>query len=303
MKARNLYAGGAVDRAAHRRNDADWIEAQLHHAETRILPVWRNQNLILATDPPAAGRVSLKTLGAARPAETAAAFLGLFEAVPHFAVDVSHLDDPADLASAAGAQFADLRELGPLLDPAEAGLLAYARGLLYWHRHHAHCGACGARTASAEAGHMRRCQNQACGAEHFPRTDPAVITLVTAGDACLLGRQASWPEGMYSTLAGFVEPGESLEDAVAREVFEETGVRVTRIRYIASQPWPFPASLMLGFRAEAEPGAAIAPTLDELEAVRWFTRTDLANRKAIGMRLPYRGAIARAMIEGWLETG
>ncbi|MGB1547090.1 MAG: NAD(+) diphosphatase [Alphaproteobacteria bacterium] len=303
MRMRNLYTGSILDRAAHRRSDADWIATQFRRPETRIVPVWRNANLIRVSESPAAGLVSFEAIAASVGEETVAAFLGFFETTPYFAVDLSHLDDPAGLAEAAEGRFADLREHGPLLDPEEAGLLAYARGLLYWHRHHRYCGACGGPTESAEAGHMRRCRNQACGAEHFPRTDPAVITLVTRGDACLLGRQASWPKGMYSTLAGFVEPGESLEDTVAREVFEETGVKVTNVRYVSSQPWPFPASLMIGFRAEAEAAAAIAPQLDELEDVRWFTREELENRKAIGMRLPYRGAIARAMIEAWLEKG
>ncbi len=301
MTGPNLYAGSAIDRAAHRRRDKDWIEAQFLREDSRILPVWRNESLIHLAEPPAAGLVSHKTVLARMEKETVAAFLGLFEAVPYFAVDVSHLDDPAGFAAAADARFADLRELGPLLGHAEAGLLAYARGLVYWHRRHGYCGACGSRTESAEAGHMRRCLDGTCGAEHFPRTDPAVITLVTKGDTCLLGRQASWPKGMYLTLAGFVEPGESLEDAVAREVLEETGVQVFRIRYVSSQPWPFPASLMIGFRAEAEEGSAIAPRIDELEDVQWFTRAELKDRKRINVRLPYRGAIARGMIEGWIK--
>lgn len=301
MTGPNLYAGNAIDRAAHRRGDPDWIEAQFLRPDSRILPVWRSESLIQVAEPPAAGLVSHQTVLARMEKGTVAAFLGLFEAVPYFAVDVSHLDDPAGFAAAADARFADLRELGPLLGPEEAGLLAYARGLVYWHQRHGYCGSCGGGTESAEAGHMRRCLDGICGAEHFPRTDPAVITLVTKGDACLLGRQASWPEGMHSTLAGFVEPGESLEDAVAREVLEETGVGVSNVRYVSSQPWPFPASLMIGFRAEAGERSEIAPRIDELENVQWFTRAELKDRKRIHLRLPYRGAIARGMIEGWLE--
>ncbi len=307
MKHRILYTAAGLDRAAVRRSDATWIAEQLRRPETRVLSVWRNESLILATEPPAAGWLSPAAAAGALPGildePAIVAFLGLLDGIAHFAVDVSHLDDAPSLAEAGEARFADLRAMGPLLPPAEAGLLAYARGLLHWHRRHGFCGVCGERTAIAEAGHVRRCRNRACGAEHFPRTDPAVITLVTGGDACLLGRQKTWPEGMYSTLAGFVEPGESLEDAVAREVFEETGVRASNVRYFASQPWPFPASLMIGFRAEAEAGAAIDSRLDELEDVRWFTRAGLRDREKTGHRLPYRGAIARRMIEDWLEEG
>ena len=309
MAKPNLYAAAAIDRAAHLRNDAAWIEAKRHHPETRILPVWRNQNLIVKGDPPLAGSLSPQEFsspdaqGAPAPAPTTVAFLGFFEDTPHFAMDVSHLDDPAPLAEKVGGHFDDLRNFGPLLAHNDAGLLAYARGLLYWHRHHGHCAVCGTITEIAEAGHMRRCPAEACRAEHFPRTDPAIITLVTNATACLLGRQKSWPKGMYSTLAGFVEPGESLEDTVAREVFEETGIQVTDIHYQSSQPWPFPASLMLGFRAVAAPGQTIAPMVDELEDVRWFSREDLRGRKQTGFHLPYRGAIARALIEAWLEEG
>jgi len=300
MTGPNLYAGSAIDRAAHRRSDADWIEAQFHHSEARILPVWRNESLIQAVEPPAASLVSSSSVLASMEKETIVAFLGLFEAIPYFAVDVSHLDDPVGFAEAAKARFADLRELGPLLCPEEAGILAYARGLVYWHQHYGYCTLCGSKTESAEAGHMRRCLDGACGAEHFPRTDPAVITLVTNGNACLLGRQASWPKGMYSALAGFVEPGESLEGAVSREILEETGVGVSHIQYISSQPWPFPASLMIGFRAEARGGSTIVPRIDELEDAQWFTRSILKNLKQTPLRLPYRGAIARNMIEDWL---
>jgi len=307
MEKTHLYAASALDRAAHLRGEAAWIAARLAHPKTRFLPVWRNRSLVLETDPPRAARFLPESLVQAlltRPDGTAAplAFLGLFEEGAHFALDISHLDEPAPLAEKIGARFDDLRGLGPLLSPDDAGLLAYARGLLYWHRQHGHCGVCGARTESAEAGHMRRCTAEACGTEHFPRTDPAVITLVTSGKVCLLGRQKSWPEGMYSTLAGFVEPGESLEDTVVREVFEETGIHVTDVRYQSSQPWPFPASLMIGFRAQAAAGQTIAPMVDELEDVRWFSREELTDRKESGLRLPYRGAISRRLIEDWMET-
>lgn len=300
MVRTNLYAATAIDRAAHLRGDAAWIATARHHPETRILPVWRNQSLALNTKPLTAGRLGPQALPDL--ADATFAFLGLFEGAPHFALDVSHLENPARVAEKADGHWAELRDLGPLLTPDEAGLLAYARGLLYWHRHHGFCAVCGNPTAMAEGGHMRRCLSETCGTEHFPRTDPAVITLVTSDDVCLLGRQKAWPQGMYSTLAGFVEPGENLEDTVAREVLEETGIQVTDIRYLSSQPWPFPASLMLGFRAWAAPGQTIAPRVDELEDARWFSREDLENRKQTGLRLPYRGAISRYLIEDWMDA-
>src|SRR5262249_4560440 len=153
-------------------------------------------------------------------------------------------------------------------------LLAYARGLMHWHARHGFCGVCGSRTESASAGHVRKCTNPDCGASHFPRTDPAVIMLVHDGDKALLGRQKVWPQGMYSTLAGFVEPGESLEETVRREVYEETGIAVGEVVYHSSQPWPFPASLMIGFHAEAR-SRTINRVDSELEDAGWFSRAEL----------------------------
>src|SRR5262249_49094954 len=155
------------------------------------------------------------------------------------------------LALADEVEFTDLRRVGPLLERFEGSLLAYARGITYWHQRHRFCGVCGAPTRSRDAGHVRVCLNETCKTQHFPRTDPAVIMLVHDGDRCLLGRQSVWPTGMHSTLAGFVEPGESLEEAVAREVREETAIEVTDVAYHSSQPWPFPSSVMLGFHARA----------------------------------------------------
>ena len=177
---------------------------------------------------------------------------------------------------------------------AEGGLAAYLMALLDWHRRHRFCANCGASTRIAQAGHSRRCPR--CGASHFPRTDPVVIMLVTDGDRALLGRQATWPPGRYSALAGFVEPGESLEEAVAREVLEESGVEVRDVRYRSSQPWPFPASLMLAFTSTWAAGEP-AVRDGELEDVRWFSRDDLRGGSVL---LPPRQAIARSLVDEWL---
>jgi NAD+ diphosphatase len=205
-----------------------------------------------------------------------------------------------------------LREAAARLSRADGGLAAYAAALLNWHRRHRFCANCGRPTELSEGGLVRSCP--ACGAEHHPRTDPVVIMLVTDGDRLLLGRQAAWPTGRYSALAGFVEPGESLEEAVAREVREEAGVTVGRPRYVASQPWPFPASLMLGFSAPWQGGA---PEIgdDELQDVRWFARAEIADAAAEDddanwgtpgdaggpLKLPPRLAIARRLVEDWLS--
>ncbi len=194
-----------------------------------------------------------------------------------------------------------MRRVGPLLPRHEGALLAYARGIAYWHERHRFCGVCGAPTQSAEGGHVRRCTGPACGTTHFPRTDPAVIMLVHDGERCLLGRKPGWPAGMHSTLAGFVEPGESLEEAVAREVFEEAGIRVDDVTYHSSQPWPFPASLMLGFHARART-LEITVDPEELEHAAWFERSFLLARQDDDtLRLPRRDFIARRLVEDWLR--
>lgn len=248
----------------------------------------------------------------AGPAGETATFLGLDDGRPVFARPAARDSDaePASLTELRGAALA--------LDAAEAGLFAYAAAMLHWERTHRYCGSCGLPTAVAEAGHVRRCAN---GHSWHPRTDPVVIMLVVdrSGDRILLGRQPSWPAGRFSALAGFVEPGEGLEAAVAREVAEEAGVTVAAVRYVASQPWPFPANLMLGFEAEWAGGEARVND-HELESVRWCSRAEVAAAAeddvaweregsaqpapaADGLLLPPRLAIARHLIEGWLARG
>src|SRR6202011_2418870 len=198
--------------------------------------------------------------------------LGRFGDTNYFTYEIESLEPPLLLP---GTRFEDLRVVASVLPIDEAGLLGYARAIVSWRRRHRFCGTCGARTVSAKSGHVLVCSDPRRRYEQFPRIDPAIIVLVSDGERALLGRQASWPVGRYSTIAGFVEPGESLEDAVAREVLEETGVQVDTIEYHSSQPWPFPASLMLGFTARA-----VTHTVhlrdEELEDARWFTRAELA---------------------------
>ncbi len=314
---RNFFAPRTLDRAAHRRKDAAWIAARMADPTSFLVPVWRSRNLIdpgdgepgmAVTDPPAAILLPASENRAALERSEETVFLGLDGDAAYFAIDLSGGEEPEveTLTGVAGARpvFSDLRFAGPLLDKHHGNLLAYARGMLTWHRRHRFCGACGTPTETRDTGHLRVCPNPDCAQHQFPRTDPAVIMLVTHGDRCLLGRQAVWPEGMHSTLAGFVEPGETLEAAVAREVFEEAGVRVADVRYHSSQPWPFPTSLMLGFFATALDDT-IALNDQELEAAAWFDRATIeaAARGEAGITLPRPVSIARRLVEAWLEQG
>jgi len=303
MRPPNFYAANGLDRAGHRRRDPAWLAERLAHPESRFVAVWRSQSLIegLSGGAPEAVLLRREALVAV---EGEPILLGLREERAFFALDLSAREAPLEAIRSPREppiEFADLRRVGPLLARPDGALLAYARGIVHWHGRHRFCGVCGSPTRSEEGGHVRRCTDSACNAQHFPRTDPAVIMLVTDGDRALLGRQKIWPKGQHSTLAGFVEPGESLEEAVAREVKEETGIVVEDVAYHSSQPWPFPSSIMLGFTARA---ATTEIDLDpeELESARWFERAYiLAHPEDNEFRLPRRDSIARRLIEDWLK--
>lgn len=262
------YNGLTLDRAPDRRADPDWITAQRAHPASRVIAFWQD-----------------KLLPDARPTpDTDAVFLGLDGDTPVFAADLPHpAGDPQDL-----------RALVAALDPAEAATLAYARGILHWQRNQRHCGACGGRTEARDGGHVRHCRG--CGKLLFPRIEPAVIVLVTFGDRCLLARHAGAAPTAYSTLAGFVEVGENLESAVHREVREEAGVTLAEVHYQASQAWPFPAGLMIGYRAvAASPDIAVDHT--ELDDARWFTRDEVHALRDTAQRTD---SIERFLIDTWL---
>jgi NAD+ diphosphatase len=293
----NVFAGPYLDRAAHLRKDAAFVAAALADPGTLIVPLWQSRNLVRRTGHAccAAFIEAAHEIRGALP-EGEFVLLGRFRGRTCFAVELP--GDPAP-AAVPEASFEDLRGTGGLLSQEEAGLLAYARAMILWRQRHRFCGACGAPTRSESAGHVMRCTRSDCAAEHFPRLDPAIIVLVTDGARALLGRQASWPAGRYSTIAGFVEPGESLEDAVAREVLEETGVAVEDARYHSSQPWPFPSSLMIGFTARAS-ASAVPRADEELDDVRWFTREDLAAGR---VGLPPPQSVSHRLIEDWYDSG
>ncbi len=302
MDSHNHYADEILDRASHLRTDETWLTAQFEDEHTLVIPVWRTRNLVANREQPQGVMLPTTRARDLIDAARATVLLGIRNDVAHFAVDISPLEERDVCGIHDDSEFVDLRSVGPVMDRSEASILAYAKGIMYWHARHEFCGSCGHPTEIREAGHLRRCTNPECGALHFPRTDPAVIMLVAKDDRALLGRKAEWMEGMYSTLAGFVEPGESLEQAVAREVMEEAGVKITNIRYHSSQPWPFPSSLMLGFYADAL-NEDFHRNDDELEDLQWFTRKELADGGAGIAKRPRSDSIARRLIDEWILQG
>lgn len=305
------FGGSALDRAAQLRSAPDAIARVLGDETARVLPVWRGKPLFdgdLAGWLPPGHEVCAAAFGPP-------IFLGLDDHGARFAVDISGWtpigqDDPAATffdpteqrhpALPETARFGELRGMMARLSPRDAELVATAKALIGWHQSHAFCSMCGTASEMTQAGWQRKCPS--CGASHFPRTDPVVIMLITRGNSVLLGRSPPWPEGMYSLLAGFMEPGETIEAAVRREVLEETGVRVGPVRYLATQPWPYPSSLMIGCAGEA---ISDEITLDpvELEAAQWVSRETLAevfDGRHPTIRSPRSGAIAGFLLRNWL---
>ncbi len=292
-----------VDRAAVRRRDAAWLKARERHPDTRFVPCWRSRSFFAAEDDLRPVLLSASELGNLLTASPVLVFLGLIDGRGCFALDLPADDEEIPRRLSAFGVFKNLRRLLPMVNGPDYTLLAYARGMIFWHQRHRCCGVCGAATVSREGGHLLTCGNPACGEQHFPRTDPAVIMRVCRGDRCLMARQSSWPEGMYSVLAGFVEPGETLEEAVQREVLEEAGIGICSVEYFASQPWPFPGSLMLGFTAEFAAGEIFCSD-QELEEVRWFSREEIRRGlESGGLNLPPVGTLSRRLIADWLDAG
>ncbi len=290
----NFYAGNSFNRMAERRRDEQWLAGVLAEGEVRLLPLWQGRNLVTGgAGSPSAALLEQRVLAQAV-AEHELVFLGEFRGKYCFAVELQ--SETAPLPPEHG-EFHELRMISGQMDRDEAGLLGYARALLMWRDKHRYCGRCGSANHSINAGHTLKCSNEACGLQHFPRLDPAIIVLVTDGERVLLGRQAQWPAGRYSTLAGYIEWAESVEEAVAREVREEAGVIIDEVEYHSSQPWPFPSSLMLGFIAHA--ATTEIQRIDmELEDARWFSREDIANGAVI---LPPVQAISFRLIENWYD--
>ena len=303
------FGGSGLDRAAHLRGDP--VAQADFWAKGRVLTLWKGRPLVdagqtiawLSSDNPLSGQPNT------------AIFLGFSHDTPVFAQDVSAWEPAAEIAPSTGffdAQvqmhpdlpdstgFHELRAVMAQLSPRDAELAATARALLEWHRSHGFCASCGAKSDMTNAGWQRNCP--VCNTSHFPRTDPVVIMLITQGNRLLLGRGPTWPEGMYSLLAGFIEPGETIEAAVRREVFEESGIRIGQVDYLSSQPWPFPASLMLGCRGEALTDQITVDPV-ELQDARWVTKEELLSAFAgthPQIKPSRRGAIAQFIMQHWL---
>ena len=301
MNSKNFYATVNLDRQANRRSDTKWINKHLISQESRILPVWRGQSFVSIGESLSAAYLNYESLQSLK-LKDKPIFLGSLNDYSYFCVDLSHLELPIEaVPTGTDKDFIDLRQIGGVMSPDEANLLAYARGISYWHQRNIYCGVCGKLTIVEESGHHRRCENKKCNTIQFPRTDSACIVLVHNGDNIILARADRFPPKMQSVLAGFLEPGESLEDCVAREVFEEVGIHLADIHYRHSQPWPFPSSLMIGFRARAI-SFDLKPDEKELVSADWFTRKEL---KAItpesDLQLPRKDSIARRLIDEWLD--
>ena len=301
----NVFANSPLDRAGHHRVDQQWLSAAFQDKRSLFIPVWKLMPFLIKNRE---GRreAGWVTAELALPLKTPSAptiFLGVNNGIAHFAVDISPLPDPASSGPLAGlGQFADLRTVAEEIDPGDAAILAQAKSLIDWHQRHGFCANCGAPTVLADAGYKRYCE--ACNTEHFPRTDPVVIMLALHGDKCLLGRQAKWPQGFYSALAGFIEPGETIEEAVARELQEEAGIKIDQVAFHSTQPWPYPSSLMIGCFANALT-TEITLDMHELSDAKWFTREQV--RASLGkgspeLRMPPPLAIAHQLVKTWIES-
>ena len=297
----NTFAGNPLDRASDRRVDAEWVAAQLALDQTLAVALWNGRPLL---EDGKDGGIQISYLPGKMASELSGGaerllFLGLWKGSAVFAVDLEGQTNPAESALQGMGRFEDLRTTALKLPATDAAIAATAKGMFEWRRRHKRCAVCGEPTHPADGGWKRVCES--CESEHFPRTDPVVIMLPYHGGRCMLGRQESWPKGMFSALAGFLEPGEAIEEACARELLEEAGLHAQRVRYHSSQPWPYPSSLMIGLIAEVDEGEA-TPDQTELEEVRWFSRAEL---KALlagdveGIGVPPAFAIAHQLMKAW----
>ena len=298
------FAGNPLNRASEKRTDSDWIESKRRDPSSLVLPIWRLEPFLLGPE-----NSSPIELGLLRPgiADAVAGenapciFLGLDGDRAVFALDVSEAGDPANEGPLAGlGHFRDARTAAQMVSIGHAAIIAQAKAMIDWHQRHGFCPRCGAPTKMMDAGYRRLCGK--CNAEHFPRVDPVVIMLATEGDACLVGRGKQFPRGMFSALAGFVEPGETIEEAVRRELMEEASVKVGEVTYHATQPWPFPSSLMIGCFAKAE-NRDVKVDETELAELRWLERSvarDLiAGKRVAGIGVPPPIAIAHHLLKAW----
>jgi NAD+ diphosphatase len=304
----NTFAGNPLNRDSERRGDEAWLAEKLADAESLAVALWNGKPLVedLLDDDGKSTGVQIAYLRADLAQDLAGGnekllYMGLWKDIAVFAVDIDTATDPAEGPLQGLGRFEELRAAAATLPPADAGILATAKSMFEWRRRHRWCSACGQPSNVADGGWKRICPS--CGTEHFPRTDPVAIMLAVHDGKCLLGRQAAWPAGMFSALAGFLEPGETIEEACARELKEEAGLTATTVRYHSSQPWPWPGSLMMGLIAEVDSSDA-APDQTELEEVRWFSKEETAQLlkgELEGVFCPPSLAIAHQLIKAWSE--
>ena len=302
-----FYASSKINRHGNYRNNENLLKKILADGNTKFVPVWKGKNLFRQSNEHIEAcflnNEQLKTIFSDEIKNPV--FLGVANNINYVGIDIDENNSTIDLwCNENSVIIEDLRKYGPTLNDVDASFLSLNNGMTFWHKTHQFCGSCGSKNITTEAGFVKVCSNVKCGKSHFPRTDPAIIVLISSKDKILLGRSPRFPDAMYSTLAGFVEPGESLEQALEREVFEEVGVKVKNIRYFNSQPWPFPASLMLGFFAEAI-NEDMNIDYNEIEDAHWFSIEDLRSLKhpsiSGGFKLPRIDSIARRLVDNWIN--
>lgn len=297
----NTFAGNPLNRASERRGDTAWLEGQLASSDSLGIALWNGRPFVEKTKDGGwqVAYLPAKLIGELAGGPERLLFMGLWNETAIFAVDLEGPADPANGPLQGLGEFKDLRLLAAQMPGPDAAILATAKAMFEWRRKHGYCAACGQPSEPREGGWKRQCPS--CQAEHFPRTDPVVIMLAHHEGRCMLGRQEAWPKGMYSALAGFLEPGESIEEACARELAEEAALKTVRVRYHSTQPWPYPSSLMIGLIAEVADDQA-APDQTELSEVRWFTRAEaraLLASEIEGAFCPQPMAIAHQLIRAW----
>jgi len=302
-----FYASSAINRHGNYRNDKNLLNNIIIEKNTKFIPFYNGKNLFTKINknitPVIFKKIELDDFFPNGMGDTI--FLGVANTLNYIGVNLSPPNKKFEYwLKEQNIIIDDLRKYGPILDDVEASFLALSNGMFFWHNTHKFCGSCGFQNFSKEGGFVMKCSNDKCGKSHFPRTDPAIITLISFQDKVLLGRSPRFPDSMYSTLAGFVEPGESLEQALEREVFEEVGIKVKNIKYFNSQPWPFPASLMLGFFAEAV-NDQMTIDYDEIEDAHWFSINELKSLEhpsiSGGFKLPRVDSIARRLVDTWIS--
>ena len=299
------FSGSPLNRASEKRTDPGWIASKRRDPSSLVLPLWRLEPFLLEPDrsgaPAKLGLLKPGIADSLADGDAPCIFLGLDGDTAVFALDLSEASDPANRAPLLGlGYFRDARTAAQIVTIGDAAIIAQAKALIDWHQRHGFCPRCGAPTTMVDAGYRRLCNK--CNAEHFPRVDPVVIMLATDGEACLVGRGKQFPSGMFSALAGFIEPGETIEEAVRRELMEEASARVSEVTYYATQPWPFPSSLMIGCFAKAE-SREVTPDGNELAELRWLERSTarelIGGKQVEGVRVPPPVAIAHHLIKAW----